>query len=508
MMPIPDEFKIIPDDLAICVPLPTESEQEGARKIRREFLIEGQPEPYVDDFVRAFRRLKGLRTYLEVGIFDRGNLAYLSGLLADDALLIGVGAQEDEGRDALLRAKLKPGQQYAFIKGDSRRPETAAAVSEILSGRALDAAFIDGDHTAYGVMCDFTNYRPLLRRGGLMMFHDCLWEGDATFKGACDALAEIDKLTPIYLVPGSGDCRRFMRPLFRDPIWGVVGFCFFGRANRVDSAAADADAATSSVCEQVGASEELATERCSPGGSIAADSPPSPGAAASASSTTIGRNYKYWRQEGRWWRGEYERRMRSDPLYPIQTVVIAALFSNCAPMRVAEFGCGTGRHIAYVRNIEGIEVFGIDQSPAMVDAIRAFVDPDWFESHIRLVEPTGALPFPDSYFDVVFTCEAVIHVSPEDLQGRLAELIRIARKGTFHLEPAPDCPIHETAHFGSWAHDIIGAYQAIGFRAEALAKPCYQQQPVFCSKDGAWRPPLTDAFLEQCAALQEVFKGR
>jgi SAM-dependent methyltransferase len=507
-MPIPDEFKITPDDLAICVPLPSESEQEGALKIRREFLIEGQPEPYVDDCVRAFRRLKGLRTYLEVGIFDRGNLAYLSGLLADDALLIGVDSQEDEDKDALLRTKLKPGQQYAFVKGDSRQPETAAAVSEILSGRALDAVFIDGDHTAYGVMCDFTNYRPLVRHGGLMMFHDCLWEGDATFKGACDALAEIDKLTPIYLVPGRGDCRRFMRPLFRDPIWGVVGFCLLGRANRIGSAAAHADAAASSVCAQVGASEELATEPRSHGGSIAAVSSPLPGAASSASGATIRRNYEYWRREGRRWRDEYERRMRSDPLYPIQTVVISALFSSCAPMRVAEFGCGTGRHVAYLRNIEGIEVFGIDQSPAMVEAIRAFVDPVWFESHIRLVEPTGALPFPDEYFDVVFTCEAVVHVAPEDLQGRLAELIRIARKGTFHLEPAPDYPIHETAHFGSWGHHIVAAYEAIGYRAEALAKPCYQQQPVFCSKDGAWRPPLTDAFLERCAALQEVFKGR
>jgi SAM-dependent methyltransferase len=200
--------------------------------------------------------------------------------------------------------------------------------------------------------------------------------------------------------------------------------------------------------------------------------------------------------------------MRSNALYPIQTIVISALFSNSAPMRVGEFGCGTGRHVAYLRNFGDIDLYGIDQSPTMVEAIRTIVSPKWFDAHICLVEPTGELPFSDNYFDVVFTCETLIHVAPEDLEGRLDELTRIARRGTFHLEPAPGYEIDESAHFGSWNHDLVGAYRAVGYHAELMAKPCRQQQPVFCSKDGGWRPPLTDIFLSQCAALQDVFFER
>ena len=168
-------------------------------------------------------------------------------------------------------------------------------------------------------------------------------------------------------------------------------------------------------------------------------------------------NYKYWREEGGWWRAEYERRMSANLLYPIQTVVISALVSGCAPGMIAEFGCGTGRHLEYIIHIDGIKVIGIDQSAAMLEAIEQFAGIDWCKTNLVLVEPTGRLPFADNYFDVIFTCESLVHVNPADLKGRLAELIRIARKGTFHLEPAPGYEIDEYAHSGSWNHDIVGA---------------------------------------------------
>jgi predicted O-methyltransferase YrrM len=43
-------------------------------------------------------------------------------------------------------------------------------VKDALQGAELDAIFIDGDHTAYGVMCDYALYEELVGPGGVIMF--------------------------------------------------------------------------------------------------------------------------------------------------------------------------------------------------------------------------------------------------------------------------------------------------------------------------------------------------
>ncbi|WP_196502893.1 sulfotransferase [Aestuariivirga litoralis] len=224
--PVLETYREIPEGLKICKDALSADEIAEADAIRHEFLVEGQSVPYMQDIVRAFRKLKGKWTYAEIGTTDRSNLAYAASLLADDALLIGVFSNADETADAMIRSRLKSGQNYIFLKGDPRKIDTASEMSRLLGKRKLDALFIDRDNTAYAVMTDYAYFSPMLGSGGFAMFHDCLWEGNHQYKGAADALAEIDRFEPVYLVPGFGECRRFARPLFRDPTWGVVGFCF------------------------------------------------------------------------------------------------------------------------------------------------------------------------------------------------------------------------------------------------------------------------------------------
>ncbi len=222
--PVPASFRVLPKSLDPCIPLASDEELQFAYACRKSFLIQGYQEPYMNDIVRAFRLIKGKQTYLEVGTFDRGNLAYAAQLLADDAILIGVDIQQEDAHDELLRRSLKPRQTYISIVGDSRAEETVEQVRNALGyGYVLDAAFIDGGHTAHAVMCDYVNYGEIVRPGGLVLLHDSLWEGSGDYKGSADALSEIDRLDPIYLVAGEGPPHRFMRPMWRDEIWGVVG---------------------------------------------------------------------------------------------------------------------------------------------------------------------------------------------------------------------------------------------------------------------------------------------
>ena len=58
------------------------------------------------------------------------------------------------------------------IEGDSHDPNTLDALQAALGGRAIDALFIDADHTYDGVRRDFLMYAPLVRPGGLVAFHD------------------------------------------------------------------------------------------------------------------------------------------------------------------------------------------------------------------------------------------------------------------------------------------------------------------------------------------------
>jgi len=64
-------------------------------------------------------------------------------------------------------------QQLSVVLGDSHTEGTRAR-AERAAGGAVDFLFIDGDHSYDGVRSDFEMYRPLVRRGGMIGFHDIL----------------------------------------------------------------------------------------------------------------------------------------------------------------------------------------------------------------------------------------------------------------------------------------------------------------------------------------------
>lgn len=46
----------------------------------------------------------------------------------------------------------------------------------IKSNLEIDFLFIDGDHSKEGIQIDWDCYYPLMKRGGVMVFHDYAWE--------------------------------------------------------------------------------------------------------------------------------------------------------------------------------------------------------------------------------------------------------------------------------------------------------------------------------------------
>ncbi|MEM4488736.1 MAG: class I SAM-dependent methyltransferase [Desulfurococcaceae archaeon] len=66
----------------------------------------------------------------------------------------------------------KERQRIHLIRADSHDPKTLEFVKRILGNGKLDFLFIDGDHTYEGVKRDFEMYSPLVRKGGIIAFHD------------------------------------------------------------------------------------------------------------------------------------------------------------------------------------------------------------------------------------------------------------------------------------------------------------------------------------------------
>lgn len=119
------------------------------------------------------------KTVLEIGTARGGTLYLFTRVASQDALFVSVdlpGGAFGGGYDARMLPMMKTfaqaGQRIEFMRSDSHSAETLGAVRKALEGRTVDFLFIDGDHRYEGVRKDFEMYSPLVRKGGIVAFHD------------------------------------------------------------------------------------------------------------------------------------------------------------------------------------------------------------------------------------------------------------------------------------------------------------------------------------------------
>ena len=128
-------------------------------------------------------------------------------------------------------------------------------------------------------------------------------------------------------------------------------------------------------------------------------------------------NYLYWQTAGLEWESVYRQRKKRHPYLHIAEMMITDYIMHHAPCQVLEWGCGTGRHLRNLLRLPGVEVFGHDQSDTMLQSGLRWASDSWKAQHVTVGAPTAQLPYADCSFDIVFTCEALLHTRPEDLEG-------------------------------------------------------------------------------------------
>lgn len=119
--------------------------------------------------------IKPLHTILETGTGMGGSSKLWEQLVDKGDMVISVDTNSDLNR--INWNYKKSDRIIKFIIGNSYDVETVYRVNKELNGREIDFLFIDGDHSYIGVSKDFEEYSRLVRKGGIVGFHDLdYWE--------------------------------------------------------------------------------------------------------------------------------------------------------------------------------------------------------------------------------------------------------------------------------------------------------------------------------------------
>jgi predicted O-methyltransferase YrrM len=118
------------------------------------------------------------KVVVEIGTRMGGTLFLFTKVAASNATVVSIDFPDGHGggyaisRYNFYKMFAIPPQHVELIKGDSHAQDTKAQLENVLNGEKIDFLFIDGDHSYEGVKMDFEMYGSLVRKGGLIGFHD------------------------------------------------------------------------------------------------------------------------------------------------------------------------------------------------------------------------------------------------------------------------------------------------------------------------------------------------
>lgn len=123
-----------------------------------------QVELEIRDFVDLLLKNNKTKSILEIGLGNFGGTHMLWKEIFDD--VISIDLDENLYNKFINNNILDENSHVVF--GDSQSEE----IYNSLPIKQFDALFLDGDHSTEGVHKDFLIYEPMVRKGGIIGFHD------------------------------------------------------------------------------------------------------------------------------------------------------------------------------------------------------------------------------------------------------------------------------------------------------------------------------------------------
>lgn len=145
----------------------------------------------LDRTIQEIRARSGSpRTIIEIGTYRRGaSLRLMAAFRPELYMTVSLPLNTTNTERPLIRRWTeRQGIELVEIEADSRAPWAPEYLSELIMGHGLtlDMLMIDGDHSREGVAYDWATYGPLVRAGGVTVFHDV-----ATVSGIREVFDEI-----------------------------------------------------------------------------------------------------------------------------------------------------------------------------------------------------------------------------------------------------------------------------------------------------------------------------
>lgn len=123
-----------------------------------------------------------LNTVVEIGTYKGGTFYAWCKIAEPNATLVSIDLPKGPFGGGYTLKKLKKfrgynrkNQKLYFLRKDSHKKSTKKGLIRILKDRKIDLLMIDGDHRYEGVKEDWKLYSPLVKKNGLIVFHDIVY---------------------------------------------------------------------------------------------------------------------------------------------------------------------------------------------------------------------------------------------------------------------------------------------------------------------------------------------
>jgi predicted O-methyltransferase YrrM len=108
----------------------------------------------------------------EIGAFRGGTLCAFSKVAPPYSTIISVDLNYPLSRKMAHKFFKHHQQKIICLQGNTQKDRIIAKMKRVLGNKQIDFLFIDGDHSLFGVMNDYVRFSPLVKKGGIIAFHD------------------------------------------------------------------------------------------------------------------------------------------------------------------------------------------------------------------------------------------------------------------------------------------------------------------------------------------------
>lgn len=162
------EYIVLPRIQEVGLPIRSST---SMRKLTKMILTQN-PFPIKQNLVEITQFVEFIETIqpaniMEIGVWTWGtSWIWFQFCKKNDGLLYALDYRKEVFEMAKWPPRVKP------IFGDSTNPLIIKRIHDMIPTGTLDLLFIDADHTLPYVTQDYENYKDLVRKGGIIAFHD------------------------------------------------------------------------------------------------------------------------------------------------------------------------------------------------------------------------------------------------------------------------------------------------------------------------------------------------